>query len=332
MRPTPAAAAMPATLVSGSRARQSVAASRIAATLRRASARRALGAVPRASLEGIPKSPFLNTGVRVTVGVVTRTCQFMLAPRAGQGNRDQHATPRPQAQIPRAGTDCHQFSRGACSAPARHAVLWSVALGGPGPAGGRAADARPGRHGGERRAAGHRRGPAPASQRTAVGDDDLHLVLRRADAARRTDRRPVRRAAPDPDRPGPVHRIVAAVRAVARRRGAAGRAVVAGSALGVILGGVLTSEAGWRWVFAINVPIGVALLIAIPLAAPARQEPGAVERGLDIPAAVLVTAGTGAAIYGLINVGSHSWAAASTVLPLVLAAATWTTFAVLERL
>src|SRR5579863_8930955 len=31
----------------------------------------------------------------------------------------------------------------------------------------------------------------------------------------------------------------------------------AGAALGVILGGVLTSEAGWRWVFAINVPIGI---------------------------------------------------------------------------
>ena len=105
----------------------------------------------------------------------------------------------------------------------------------------------------------------------------------------------------------------------------------AGSALGVILGGVLTSEAGWRWVFAINVPIGVALLIAIPLAVPARQEPGAVDRGLDIRGAVLVTAGTGAAIYGLINVGSHGWAAASTVLPLALAAATWTAFAVLER-
>ena len=105
----------------------------------------------------------------------------------------------------------------------------------------------------------------------------------------------------------------------------------AGAALGVILGGVLTSEAGWRWVFAINVPIGVALLIAIPLAAPARHGPGAVERGLDIPGAVLVTAGTGAAIYGLINVGSHGWSAASTVLPLVLAAAIWAAFAVLER-
>jgi MFS family permease len=42
----------------------------------------------------------------------------------------------------------------------------------------------------------------------------------------------------------------------------------AGSALGVILGGVLTSEAGWRWVFTINVPIGATLLIAIPLTVP----------------------------------------------------------------
>src|SRR6516164_6944264 len=104
----------------------------------------------------------------------------------------------------------------------------------------------------------------------------------------------------------------------------------AGSALGVILGGVLTSEAGWRWVFAINVPIGVALLIAIPLAVPARR-PGAVDRGLDVPGAVLVTAGTAAAIYGLINVGSHGWTATSTVLPLVLAVAVWAAFAMAER-
>ena len=104
-----------------------------------------------------------------------------------------------------------------------------------------------------------------------------------------------------------------------------------GAALGVILGGVLTSEAGWRWVFAINVPIGAALLIAIPLATPARHGPGTEERGLDVPGAMLVTAGTGAAIYGLINVGSRGWSAASTVIPLVLAAAIWAAFAVFER-
>lgn len=105
----------------------------------------------------------------------------------------------------------------------------------------------------------------------------------------------------------------------------------AGSALGVVLGGVLTSEAGWRWVFAINVPIGVALLIAIPLAAPARREPRAARDGLDVPGAVLVTAGTGAAIYGLVNVGGHGWSAVSTMLPLALAVAILAVFAVVER-
>src|SRR6266576_4295752 len=104
-----------------------------------------------------------------------------------------------------------------------------------------------------------------------------------------------------------------------------------GSALGVVLGGVLTSEAGWRWVFTINVPIGVALLIAIPLVVPARPPSEAAERGLDVPGAVLVTGGTAAAIYGLINVGSHGWAAAATVLPLALAAAIWTAFALPGR-
>ena len=105
----------------------------------------------------------------------------------------------------------------------------------------------------------------------------------------------------------------------------------AGSALGVVLGGILTSEAGWRWVFTVNVPVGVALLIAIPLAVPARPPSGAAGRSLDVPGAMLVTAGTAAAIYGLINAGSHGWAAAPAVLPLALAAAIWTAFALPGR-
>jgi EmrB/QacA subfamily drug resistance transporter len=104
-----------------------------------------------------------------------------------------------------------------------------------------------------------------------------------------------------------------------------------GSALGVILGGVLTSEAGWRWIFTINVPIGIALLLAIPLVVPTRHVPGSAERDLDVAGAILVTAGTGIAIFGLINAGSHGWSAASTILALVVAAALWTAFAVLER-
>jgi EmrB/QacA subfamily drug resistance transporter len=106
-----------------------------------------------------------------------------------------------------------------------------------------------------------------------------------------------------------------------------------GSALGVILGGVLTTEASWRWIFTINVPIGAALLIAIPLIVPAGRagaaRPGA--PGLDIPGGLLVTAGTGAAIYGLINAGTSGWAAPSTLGAFALAVVAWAAFAQVER-
>jgi hypothetical protein len=106
----------------------------------------------------------------------------------------------------------------------------------------------------------------------------------------------------------------------------------------VILGGVLTSEAGWRWIFAINVPIGWALLAAVPVMVPSRQtgRTGQAERarqpggGLDITGAALVTAGTGMAIYGLVNVGSHGWGDLATILPLAGAAGLWTAFALAE--
>jgi hypothetical protein len=64
---------------------------------------------------------------------------------------------------------------------------------------------------------------------------------------------------------------------------------------------------------------------------PVRQQAEARRPGLDVPGAVLVTAGTGAAIYGLVNVGGHGWSAVSTVLPLVLAVVILAAFSVVER-
>ena len=104
----------------------------------------------------------------------------------------------------------------------------------------------------------------------------------------------------------------------------------AGAALGVIVGGVLTSAAGWRWVFFINVPVGAVVLAALPAvigAARARRGRAAV----DVPGALAVTAATGAAIYGLINAGGHGWLAVSTLVPIAAAAVLYAGFGVLER-
>ena len=79
-----------------------------------------------------------------------------------------------------------------------------------------------------------------------------------------------------------------------------------GGGLGVVIGGLLTSGPGWRWIFFINVPIGAAILILTPLFLPAGQ----VQRGLrrfDLAGAVTVTAGAGLLAYALVENGAILW-------------------------
>lgn len=108
----------------------------------------------------------------------------------------------------------------------------------------------------------------------------------------------------------------------------------AGSAAGVLVGGLLTAGPGWSWIFYVNVPVGVAVLAllrrALPVPAPAK--PGRTRRPrLDLPGALLVTAGTAALIYGLVNAGDDGWTASSTVAPVAAAAVLYTGFVLLQR-
>ncbi|MGC4939942.1 MFS transporter [Kribbella sp. DT2] len=103
-----------------------------------------------------------------------------------------------------------------------------------------------------------------------------------------------------------------------------------GSAIGVLLGGVLTAWAGWQWVFYINLPIGVVVLIALSRMLPAEL-PVADRGRLDVPGAVLVTAGTGAAIYALINAGDWGWVSVATLSTLAGAVVLYAAFAVVQR-
>ncbi|MDT7843266.1 MFS transporter [Streptomyces justiciae] len=101
-----------------------------------------------------------------------------------------------------------------------------------------------------------------------------------------------------------------------------------GAAAGVLIGGALTDGPGWQWVFYVNVPIGLAVLAALPALVPARAPRPA---RLDIPGALLVTAGTGSLIYGLVKAGDAGWGGTATLAPLAAAVVLYAGFAVAER-
>jgi EmrB/QacA subfamily drug resistance transporter len=102
-----------------------------------------------------------------------------------------------------------------------------------------------------------------------------------------------------------------------------------GFTAGVLIGGILTAGPGWRWVFFINVPVGVALLATIPAVVPPRHPDRATR--LDVLGAVTVTAATGLFIYGMINAGDAGWADLGTLLPIAAAIVLYGVFVVVER-
>lgn len=99
-------------------------------------------------------------------------------------------------------------------------------------------------------------------------------------------------------------------------------------ALGPILGGLLTTEASWRWVFFVNVPIGVATLAYGTLAlAPHRQEnPGR----LDLAGLVLSGLGLGLAMYGVSEGPIQGWSNTAVLTAIVAGAALLGTMVIVE--
>jgi MFS family permease len=105
---------------------------------------------------------------------------------------------------------------------------------------------------------------------------------------------------------------------------------VVGFTAGVLIGGLLTTGPGWRWVFFINVPVGIVLLAAIRALVPLRRHADRAAR-VDVLGAVTVTAATGSFIYGMINAGDEGWADLGTLLPIVAAIVLYGVFVVVER-
>jgi EmrB/QacA subfamily drug resistance transporter len=86
----------------------------------------------------------------------------------------------------------------------------------------------------------------------------------------------------------------------------------AGGALGVILGGVLTSYLSWRWVLFVNVPIGiVAALAARRFLTESRRSDAS--RDLDVVGALLATSGLAVLVYGIVGTDVHPWGSGRTI-------------------
>jgi EmrB/QacA subfamily drug resistance transporter len=103
-----------------------------------------------------------------------------------------------------------------------------------------------------------------------------------------------------------------------------------GAALGLLVGGLLTAGPGWPWVFYVNVPIGLVILVGLSVLVPRRNAavPGA---RLDVLGALLVTASSGALIYALINAGEDGWLTPATGWLVLLAAIGYAVFVLWQR-
>jgi EmrB/QacA subfamily drug resistance transporter len=111
-----------------------------------------------------------------------------------------------------------------------------------------------------------------------------------------------------------------------------GAVASAGVAIGVVLGGMLTTWLSWEWIFLVNVPVGLATAALAPRALPPGdgiERPA--DRALDLPGALTVVAGLAVLVYALSGAAEHGWGSARTLGLLAVAAALLAAFAAVER-
>src|SRR5438105_6312214 len=104
---------------------------------------------------------------------------------------------------------------------------------------------------------------------------------------------------------------------------------IGGSAVGLILGGVLTQSFSWPWIFFVNVPVGVVgFVLSLRLVPESKDEHA--HRSYDIAGAVTVTGGLMALVYAIVDAQSAGWGSAKTLGFFGLAAVLLATFVAIE--
>jgi EmrB/QacA subfamily drug resistance transporter len=115
----------------------------------------------------------------------------------------------------------------------------------------------------------------------------------------------------------------------AKAMGIFGFVASGGGSLGVLLGGILTDAFDWHWIFLVNVPVGVLVVVLAVLVIPAERR--AVDPGrIDAAGAVTVTASFMTAVYAIVNGNQAGWVSSQTLGLLAASGALLAAFLALE--
>jgi EmrB/QacA subfamily drug resistance transporter len=109
-----------------------------------------------------------------------------------------------------------------------------------------------------------------------------------------------------------------------------GAVVGAAAGVGPLLGGLLTTELSWRWIFYVNLPIGV-IAVAVTLISVQEFKPPFVRR-IDFAGFAVFTAALFCLVFGLIESSTRGWGDGVVIGALVVAAGLLISFPILEHL
>jgi EmrB/QacA subfamily drug resistance transporter len=91
-----------------------------------------------------------------------------------------------------------------------------------------------------------------------------------------------------------------------------------GGTLGFVISGALTDLASWRWIFYINAPVALVILLAVPRLVTESRMVREKNHRLDFGGAITATAGLVAIVYGLLQAASKSWGSGEVLIPLIV--------------
>ncbi|HJS49716.1 MAG TPA: DHA2 family efflux MFS transporter permease subunit [Gaiellaceae bacterium] len=115
----------------------------------------------------------------------------------------------------------------------------------------------------------------------------------------------------------------------AKAMGIFGFVASGGGSIGVLLGGILTDVLNWHWIFLVNVPVGIVVVVLTLAIIPSERVATAAQR-LDVAGAITVTVSLMVAVYAIVNGNEVGWLTARTLGLLGISGALLAAFLVLE--